>query len=136
MHNTSTVAILLPLTIRWGEMNEQIHSAYGNNWSYDSAVGIITILGATGRIVDQGWSICNNLEPARSDQSTKLAEFVELHGEKARQIPCDAMAAVRLFLAGVLTLEHLEKANERGRRIECHAVKIGPHERTIVILPL
>jgi len=118
-------------------MKEQISSTHGNNWSYDSAVGIITILGATGRIVDQGWSICNNLEPAQSDPSTKLVEFVERHSEGVRQVPCDAMTAVRLFLAGVLTLEHLsQEDNERGRRIECRDVKIGQYERTIVILPI
>lgn len=119
-------------------MNDQIQSAQGINWSYDSAVGIITILGATGRVVDQGWSICNNLEPAQSDPSTELVKFIKVHGERIRQVPCDAMTAVRLFLAGVLTLEHLmQENNERGRRrIECRDVKIGPYERTIVILPI
>jgi|GEM_PF-4107792 len=116
-------------------MNDQIQSAQGINWSYDSAVGIITILDATGRVVDQGWSICGRLESVQPDPSTDLIKFIEAHGEM-QQIPCDAMTAVRLFLAGTLTLDHLaQPENERKRTIVCRDVKIGPYKQTLVIVP-
>jgi hypothetical protein len=118
-------------------MNGKTGFVHGNNWTYDPAVEIITILDATGRVVDQGWSICNHLESAQSDPSIPLIRLIEIRGENVQQVPCDAMTAVRLFLAGILTLEHLSQPNnERGRRIECRDVKIGAYERTVVILPI
>jgi hypothetical protein len=136
MHNSSTVATLPTLIpIHGGEMNDQIQSAQGINWSYDSAVGIITILDATGRVVDQGWSICDRLESVQPDPSTDLIKFIGAHSEM-RQIPCDAMTAVRLFLAGTLTLDHLtQPENERKRTIVCRDVKVGPYKQTLVIVP-
>lgn len=117
-------------------MNEQNDFAQGKNWSYDPAVGVITIFDEAGMVVERGWSIGNYLVPARTDAPDTFVGFIESLGEE-QKVPCDPITAIQLFLAGILTLNHLTQPdNEKGRRIECRDVKIGEHERTIVIFPL
>lgn len=117
-------------------MNEPTSFVQGEHdtWSYDPVVDIITILDTTGRVVKHGWSVGGFLQQSSTASVEKMIDRIKMLGE-TQEVPCGPVTAVELFLAGVLTLNHLERSDIVSRnQINCSEVKIGQYERKLLIM--